>query len=264
MKADAKTVSKVRTTHFSKFLLTDAIHIITYSDLTLASLEPAIYAKDFQALGLLPTNIEGIKVESLGLSLRSIWIRLLFNPKEDLCLRINSHLQNLHSRYMIGMQIRLGGNYANFHEKTMMSSKGLMNAIRIVKEHMQQKGLTEDDVFIFISSDSDMAVNTVREKFGSKCVYSADEFHIYHSAHATMKGNKKRWLEGIKRGITDMMILKDSDFLVYSVKSSYGKFAHELQHSRLIPVQVLPFLQRHGLKCSVYHYNRTEFSSTYV
>lgn len=259
-----KTIFKVRKTHFSKFLLTDAIHLLTYSDLTLSSLEPAVYAQDYQALGLLPTNIEGIEADSLGLSLRSIWMRLLFNPKEDLCLRINSHLQNLHRRYMIGMQIRLGGNYANFHEKVMMSSKGLMDAIRIVKEHMRQKGLTENDVFIFISSDSDMAVNTVREKFGSRCVYSADEYQIYHSAGATMRGDKKRWIDGIKRGIIDMMILKDSDFLVYSVKSSFGKFAHELQHSRLSPIQVLPFLQRHGLKCSVYHYNRTEFSSTYV
>lgn len=264
MVTNANTVQKVSTTHFSKFLTASSIHLLTYSDLTIGSLSPELYAADFQQVGLLPTNIKGLKKDVLGLALRSIWLRLFFHPNEVLCRHVNSHLENLHKRYLIGLQIRLGGALANYREKLLMDSKGLYKAIIAVKRHMQEKGLSEKDVFIFVSTDSDLAVKRVRANFGPDCVYTVNEYGIYHSAAASIEGNKKRWMDGIKRAILDLMILKDSDYLVYSRKSSFGKFAHELQHARTSPIHVLPFLKRQGLQCSVYQYSQVVFNSTSI
>lgn len=249
----------IKKTPFSKILRSSSFIFSTYADITMSSLNPTMYASSLQQLGLLPTANLPIREETLGWSLRSIWLRLLFNPNPSLCSIINNHLTILHKRYLIGMQIRLGGQKANYVEREMLGIKGLRNAVHIVENHLKETGKTGKDVYIFVSTDSDYAARYIRKQFAyCHCVYTVKEFEIGHSAFAAkQRSNKKKWRRATKRAIVDLMILKDSDYLVYSQKSSYGKFAHELQLAKTSPIHVEPFLKQHGLKCSVFQFNQT-------
>lgn len=62
----------------------------------------------------------------------------------------------------------------------------------------------------------------------------------------------------------DLMLLKESDYLIYSRKSSFGKFAHELQMASSNQLDVNSFLRQQGLQCSVFHDRDSVGTSTYV
>ena len=54
----------------------------------------------------------------------------------------------------------------------------------------------------------------------------------------------------------DLLILKESDFLVFSQGSSYGQFSHELQQTYNNPISPKEYLEAKGLKCSVYGHRK--------
>ena len=253
-------------TPLSRLLRSPSFILTTYSDLTMSMLSPALYADQFRKKGLLPASKEPVNATAMGMSIRSIWLRLLFNPTESLCSIINRHLATLHQRYMIGIQIRVGGSKANYAEKEMLDWKGVNNAIQLVKNHMVKANLSSKDVFVFVSTDSDYVMRYIRNVFKQcQCVYSATEYRIGHSAFGSTKQySRKRWREATKRAIVDLMILKDCDYLVVTRKSSFGKFAYELQQAKKSPVEVRSFLESRGLRCSVFMYNQTHYLRDYV
>ena len=143
----------------------------------------------------------------------------------------------------------------------MLNWAGVEKAIQLVRDHMMKENLRSEDVYLFVSTDSDYVLRYIREQFKNcRCVYSTNEYKIGHSAFGSTKlYSKKRWREATKRAIVDLMILKDSDYLVITRKSSFGKFAYELQQAKRSPVEVHSFLKRRGLQCSVFKYNQTHF-----
>lgn len=193
--------------------------------------------------------------------IRSIWLRLILNPNEELCELINSHILQLKQRYMIGVQLRFGGIIANFKEEEgLMSEDGLKRAIAAVKLHVKQMNLKWEDVYIFISTDSNKIAAKFRwhfEKISKGVMYTIDDFDIGHSAPGKTGRYKEGWVRFTKRAIVDMMILKESDFYIYTKRSSFGKFARELQKSYNISVDVDEYMRKRGMKCSVYHKRNT-------
>ena len=248
-------------TPLSRLLRSPSFILSTYSDITLSSLSPKLYAAQFQKMGLLPEGEEPVDAIAMGMSIRSIWLRLLFNPTQSLCSIVNRHLAVLHQRTMIGIQLRVGGSKANYAEKEMLNWAGVEKAIQLVRDHMMKENLRSEDVYLFVSTDSDYVLRYIREQFKNcRCVYSTNEYKIGHSAFGSTKlYSKKRWREATKRAIVDLMILKDSNYLVITRKSSFGKFAYELQQAKRSPVEVHSFLKRRGLQCSVFKYNQTHF-----
>ena len=69
---------------------------------------------------------------------------------------------------MIGVQIRLGGQKANFVEREMMPADTVDQAVSMIRAYIWKKKLQLDDVYIFVSSDSDFAIRKVRKAFSSQ------------------------------------------------------------------------------------------------
>ena len=241
----------------SYFLHSDTILLNTYSDYTSFAFNPAIYRKDLYNMGFVKELEPSQTTMDLGMEIRSIWLRLILNPNEELCNIINKHISILKQRYMIGLQLRLGGKKANYRERSVLSHGGMKNAERKILQHVKEKNLKWSDVYIFISSDSDYAVKTITKDFtfnNVSVVYSVNDYEIGHSSSAkTAKKGKSKWSSFTKRAIIDMMILKESDYYVYSKRSTFGGTAMELQQAYGSDVNVLDFLYSKGLKCSVYH-----------
>ena len=243
--------------HITEFFHTDTILLNTYYDFTSLAFNPALYRKDFYNMGFVKELEPTHTTIDFGKEVRSIWLRLILNPNEELCNIINKHISILKQRYIIGLQLRLGGRKANYHERPMISQDGMKNAERKIFQHVSEKNLKWSDVYIFISSDSDYAVKTITKDFtfnNVSVVYSVNDFEIGHSAHAkTARKGKSKWSSFTKRAFIDMMILKESDYYIYTTKSTFGGIAMELQQAYGSDVNVLDYLYSKGLKCSVYH-----------
>lgn len=214
-----------------------------------------MYEKEFYDLGLIRSIIPNRRVEDFSREIRSIWLRLTTNPNLELCTIINHHITQLRKRYMIGVQLRFGGWMANFHERPMISKDALNVAKAKVVKHVKQNKLKWENVHIFLSTDSDTAVDNFKKYFNTIApgsLYLVDNFTIGHSA-AAKTHNQEKWESVTKRAILDMLILKESDFFIYSKRSSFGKFALELQKSYNISVDVDAHMRKMGMTCSVYH-----------
>ena len=192
-----------------------------------------------------------------GLEIRSVWLRLILNPSKNLCEIINNHIAVLKQKYIIGVQLRLGGTKANYQEREMLPEEGIEIALQKIKRHVQENHLQWEDVYVFLSTDSDFAVRRFRYELGKispSLLYTADNYKIGHSAKAKSSiYGKKLWADFTRRAIVDLMVLKESDFYLYSKMSSFGKFALELQKSYNNTVDLENFLYHRGLECSVFH-----------
>lgn len=150
----------------------------------------------------------------------------------------------------------------------MLPVEALQRAQRLVWEYVRRHNLSPENVTVFISSDSDFAIRKMKKALrwkGRSMVYVVDDYPVGHSAEGkTAKRKKELWESYTKRAIMDLMILKESDYLIYSRKSSFGKFARELQMAYQNPVDVDPFLKQQGLQCSVYFSRSSVGSSTYL
>lgn len=229
----------------------------TYSDFSAKSLNPQFCQTPLQNAGLVPVSSANEKGVTLGFQMRSVLLKLLFNPSQELCTLINDHLAVLKQKTMIGIQIRLGGQRANFVEKMMMPTQAIDAAQQRVEWFLYRKKLRYRDLSVFLSSDSDYAIRRLRayfQKHNTPIVVTADEFAVGHSAEAkTGKRGRDKWMAFTKRAIMDMMILKESDYLIFTKKSSFGRFSYELQQSYANPMSVSSFLKQRGMNCSVFY-----------
>lgn len=256
----AKNAPYYSRTPLSKLLKTPTILLTTYSDFTSRSLTPQFYKNTLLENGLISGNYSS--EIRMGKEVRSVWLRLLLNPCQSLCVIINNHIQVLRERTIIGLQLRLGGQKANYVEKEMLPVEVLSRVVSLVWRYLKDHSLQLKDVYVLVSSDSDYAIRRIRKAFPSS-TYVANDFPVGHSAEAKIR-KAGAWELYTKRAILDLMLLKESDYLIYSRKSSFGKFAHELQMATSNPLDVNSFLLQQGLQCSVFHSRNSIGTSTYV
>lgn len=74
---------------------------------------------------------------------------------------------------MIGIQLRVGGSKANYAEKEMLNWAGVEKAIQLVRDHMMKENLRSEDVYLFVSTDSDYVLRYIRRAVQelSLCVF---------------------------------------------------------------------------------------------
>ena len=235
-------------------------HLTTYSDITSAFIDPPRYQRLLESFGLVPeTGVVDTRV-FMGKMMRSALLPVLLNPEPTLCEQINHHIQQLKQRHLIGVQIRNGGKLANYRERPIQGQFAMKHFVNAVIRYMKQNHLSPEDVYLFISTDSDVVYAEMQRIFcayNETMVYSIHEYPIGHSSSRKsfgVYGRRNKWESFSNRAMMDLLILKESDFLVFSQGSSYGQFAHELQQTYNSPVNADAFLKKRGLTCSVYHH----------
>lgn len=230
---------------------------IYYSDITVHHINVPLYRSTLEANGLLPiVPQDDISPTWVGREFRMLMYRLLLNPDYKMCTLINRHLTELHKRTMIGIQLRLGGNLANYHERQIQGNFAMNVALNEAAAYMRKHNLRRNDTYLYISTDSDTVLRKIREivkKTGADFVYSVNDFMIGHSSTAKSgRRGLETWKKFYMRAILDMFILKDSDYLIYSQGSSFGWISAELQKTFNNEVSSEEFLKRKGLRCSVF------------
>ena len=263
------TIQRLKSEHLAHWWNTSGVVITTYSDVTARFLSPTLYAGAMRAIGVLPAQGPTPKNSKLGEAFRSAVLPLLMAPNPQLCHVVNKHIRALRSRgTVIGVQMRLGGEKANYPERMFLGPKAVAVFAEKVQAYARHNGLHSGNSVVFVSTDSDFALQALSgllQAPGEAWVYSVKDWEIGHSAVGKSQGfgDKKRE-SFMNRAIVDLMVLKESDFLIYSQGSSYGLIAAELQQAYRYPVNASAFLASKGLTCSVFHPRERFGEAVYV
>lgn len=258
-----KENSLLRRTHIRDLYRSKVEYLYMCYDLT-SYVSPSLYQEALFDNGLVGKKSRYTTSVHLGKELRCSLFPLLFNPTPSLCTLINSYIQSMEEYYIIGAQLRFGGSLANLHEKQFMGRAGLQMASNLIESEISRVG--DRKIALFISTDSSAILKELSAKFKEKVsVVTVKEFQIGHSCKALYKKKKgARWDSFVKRAIVDLMVLKESDYLIVTHRSSFGEYAAELQecsHRMLSPSFYSSLL---NLTCSVFHHRNSSYHLTVI
>lgn len=165
------------------------------------------------------------------LRIRSQIARLLFSPIPEIAYLAEQNVQawkrQQQGQHIVGIQLRTGGYVASTHESErflFMSSLSLL--YEEVSHLMKKNGWSADDTTLFVSSDSGIVMRAVQQHYESqiRVVNTAG----YRQGHSSPYKNAGKHFVYLKRAILDLLLLSNSDFVLYTHKSSYGKLAMRL------------------------------------
>ena len=143
----------------------------------------------------------------------------IFQPEKDIIDYANSVLLSMKG-IKVGIQLRFGGDVSVTKE-----SGKFLNLDRFYLVINQLKQIFREihkPISVFLSSDSQKAADMLRPL--NRSFFTASKYNIGHSGRsATME-----------RAVTDIYILSRCDVLVYTFRSSYGRFARDLSKSNKI------------------------------
>ena len=153
-------------------------------------------------------------------SLSQYFGRFLFQPKQSI-VDIGNKLLEKMTGVRVGLQLRFGGNIAEFQEGfKFIKEENIGRVVDFINKKLQ--GV--NNYTFYLSSDSKKAPKLL-EPLNASFVL-ADTFEIGHT-----RGKNLKFME---RAILDLYVLSKCDILFTTWFSTYGNFARDLSHSRRI------------------------------
>ena len=185
---------------------------------------------------------------------------MVMYPRQPLCTIIEDHQMTLLKRFVIGVQVRIGGQQARYKDRQFLMMDDLPSFYDVIDGVMVNRTLTLDDVFIFLSTDNPLVIQSFRKLYGDS-LQTTTEFEIGHSAPKKNMGPDSVAATHMKRAIVDLLVLQRSDVLITTLESSYGALAAALQRNRLSPVDTQLFVNRNGeTDCNVFERSNRSYS----
>ena len=86
-----------------------------------------------------------------GSLFRAAILPLIVSPQPYLCQVVNKHIKILRQKKIIGIQMRLGGQKANYNEKLFLGPKSIAVFLEKVERCIQQKGWKREEVYVLCS-----------------------------------------------------------------------------------------------------------------
>lgn len=186
-------------------------NLIFYSNLDLS-----------QLLRSIPDAYQKLKEMGLfqvGNDYHFLLYRLVLQPSDRLRSAILSILQKPEMKQCIGMQIRTGGNLANLKEKVRFLTEPRVHWYAV---HINEKYTGKET--IYLSSDSDNAIQLVKLRMTNHTVITSNQFPISHSS----LGNKKN--KGLKRALIDMIVSSHCNPIHITQWSTFGQAIRYLSY----------------------------------
>ena len=166
--------------------------------------------------------------------LRGQIARILLTPNSELHYYIAKNLVKLDRKHVIGVQVRTGGDLSVVRESgRFLYQQTIFKIGQIVKNVIVKQGWNSSECVVFLTTDSGLAFGRIRhDLMDSVKVVSAEGFRAGHSsAYLSYKHHD----EFLKRAILDLVLLSQSDYILYTYGSSYGTLAGRLSlHSHYL------------------------------
>lgn len=174
----------------------------------------------------------GKKLVDLGLfddepkpiQIRQLLSRALFRLNDELLTKSADVFQEIRNRTSIGVQIRTGGKLANDKEDSIFFSSDKMYRVYAILNTLIE-GINED-VVIYLSTDSNRVVALLKNEMHVPVVVAK----YYKPSHST-EYRSEDYLQGLYRGVIDLKVLSQCNFLLTTFTSSFGNLASYLSHS---------------------------------
>ena len=158
-------------------------------------------------------------------------------------IRPNKRIMNLVSPYrkkpgtiQLGVQIRTGGKLANTHEPTVFLNDSSMPFI-ISTINSQLMNLPSTTV-LYISSDSSIIINRLVQEYKDTTV---------HYLNCTSRGHTAFSSNAIECALMDMILIAESNYLIYTGGSSFGYLISNLMGFVNAPIIPSHFQWEKGL-----------------
>ena len=204
------------------------------TDLSCIALENPQYRAVLRDLGFdVPERVEAsdnVNYESY-LRIRSQIARLLFTPTPEIVYLAEQNLQawkqQREEQHLVGIQLRTGGYVASTHESERFLFISSLSLLYEEVEHLMKKnGWSAEDTTLFVSSDSGIMMGNVLQHYQNQM--RVVKTIGYRQGHSSPYKNGGKHLVFLKRAILDLLLLSNSDYVLYTHKSSYGKLAMRL------------------------------------
>ena len=153
--------------------------------------------------------------------------RVLLNPNQSIQDYLYAFKQtHYHShRHVLGIQVRLGGCLANYKETVaFMTMKQFYAIPSLIKMRIQKLS----NPVVYLSTDSDYAEQYIRSKLPNVVILTSSKY--FTRLHTT--GSPK--LESVESALVDLILLADSDVLLYQKESGFGRIAASITRAEQI------------------------------
>lgn len=162
--------------------------------------------------------------EPKPIQVRQLLSRALFRLNDELLTKSDDVFQEIRNRTSIGVQIRTGGKMANAEEDTIFFSPDKMYRVYAILNSLIE-GI-KDDVVIYLSTDSNRVVALLKNELHVPVVVAK----YYKPSHSTLLRSGDH-VQGLNRGVIDLKVLSQCDYLLTTFTSSFGNLASYLSHS---------------------------------
>lgn len=163
------------------------------------------------------------------MSIRRQIARLLLTPNSEITYVIRKNLQN-YQHPIIGTQIRTGGSLSTSmetHRFLYISSMSYVN--QEIKYAMQKYKWAKENVTLFISTDSGVINRYLRNSYSGMRILDGVGYKCGHSSSYFAGGQRHQ--QFLKRAILDLVLLSQTDYILFTHGSSYGKLAMRLAYN---------------------------------
>ena len=160
--------------------------------------------------------------------LRSQIARLLFTPNAEITHMVRKNLQQFTRPHVLSVQLRTGGSVSitlETHRFLYISSLSLVH--EEIEFVLQKMHWNKSQTILFVSTDSGIiASNMVHRYKDQMLVLQGVGYRNGHSSSYLAAGPKHE--QFLKRAILDLTLMTQSDYVLYTHGSSYGKLAMRL------------------------------------
>lgn len=243
----------IRRNHLNKLTRKAALEIDCFTNTTTNFFQNPHYSDVWKHYHIYPAQqpmLQGVV---------NLFYEMVMYPRPPLCGIIQSHLKTLLRRFMIGVQVRIGGKQKHYTDKQFLTMDDISLFYEAIDKILQEESLSLSQVYIFLSTDNTTVISLFKRKFGSS-VITTTEFELGHSAPGKNFGSMPNAVVHMQRAIVDLLILQRSDRLLVTFESSFGQLAAALQSNRNSSVSTFDYVDVLGNEeCNVFERSNRPF-----
>ena len=182
-------------------------------------------------------------------------------PKPPLCSVIQKYLSLLLQRFVIGVQVRIGGKQQLYTDKQFLTMDDLPQFYREIDRAILLHHHSLSDSYVFLSTDNEEVIHHFQKRYGYSLV-TTTEFAIGHSAPNKNYAYSLGASTHMQRAVVDLLLLQRADVLLVTHESSFGQLAVALQSNRHSPIRTFDYLDASvSGECNVFERSTRPFHS---
>ena len=171
----------------------------------------------------------------------NLFYELVMYPKPPLCGIIQQYTRFLFQRFVIGVQVRIGGRQALYNDRQFLTLQDLPLFYNAIDDLILQNNRSLSNTYVFLSTDNKNVIQLFRKKYGESLVVT-NEFAIGHSAPKKNIASTSNVMQHTQRAIIDLLLLQRSDILLVTEGSSFGQLAVALQSNRNSEIRTFDYM----------------------